>query len=175
MKTCTKCKETKELSEFHKQNATLNTYKAECAVCARKRKNEWRKKNAQKERQKWQEWYKDNKEKRDEYQKEYMSKHQKENSAYWNAANAKRRATKLKATPAWLTEEHKFMLEEIYDLRRLRTELTGVEHHVDHIVPLKGKTCCGLHVPWNLQVIPAYENLSKSNSISDSRRTLCHV
>jgi hypothetical protein len=79
------------------------------------------------------------------------------------AIEAKRRAKKLQCTPKWLTEDHFNQIGMIYCMSDMMTKSTGVPHHVDHIIPLQGKTVNGLHVPWNLQVIPAVDNFKKSN------------
>lgn len=64
--------------------------------------------------------------------------------------------------PKWLSNFHIQQIKDHYKMARDITELTGVQYHVDHIVPLNGEKVSGLHVPWNLQVIPAIENISKS-------------
>ena len=76
---------------------------------------------------------------------------------------AERRAQKSLATPRWLSEKQKAEIEDLYWLCSDVSITTGEPYHVDHIVPLKGKKVCGLHVPWNLQVLPADINISKSN------------
>ena len=64
------------------------------------------------------------------------------------------------ATPSWVDKRK---LHEIYKNRVDISNETGIIHHVDHIYPLRGELVCGLHVPENLQIIPAYENMEKSN------------
>ena len=83
-----------------------------------------------------------------------------------NALNTKRRAAELNATPPWLTPEQLEEIRKIYIKCSKISKKTGIKHHVDHIVPLQGKNVRGLHVPWNLQIIPAYGpngNMSKGN------------
>lgn len=74
-----------------------------------------------------------------------------------------RQASKAKRTPAWLTKDDEWFMREVYHLARIRTESTGIKWHVDHIIPLRGKYVSGLHVPSNLQVIPAKMNYLASN------------
>lgn len=94
-----------------------------------------------------------------------LNEYRKNNPEKFIALNAKRRANKLNATPEWLTKEHVLEIEELFLCARMFRLYTGQEYHVDHIIPLQGKNVCGLHVPWNLQVILAKENLIKSNKI----------
>jgi hypothetical protein len=92
---------------------------------------------------------------------DYLSNFYKANKERYVAARARRRAAQDSATPAWLTAIDKAMIQEMYDVSEARYIQTGIKHHVDHIVPINGKNVAGMHVPWNLQVITAHENLSK--------------
>ena len=92
---------------------------------------------------------------------DYLSNFYKANKERYVAARARRRAAQDSATPAWLTAIDKAMIQEMYDVSEARYIQTGIKHHVDHIVPINGKDVAGMHVPWNLQVITAHENLSK--------------
>lgn len=78
---------------------------------------------------------------------------------------AHRRAAKLLCTPKWITEYCRHEIRELYKKRDALVKLTGISFHVDHIIPLQGVNVSGLHVPWNLQIIPACENLSKGNKL----------
>ena len=86
-----------------------------------------------------------------------------------NVDTAFRRSAKKQRTPRWLTPDDFWMIEQVYELAALRTKMFGFKWHVDHIIPLQGKTVSGLHVPWNLQVIPALVNLKKGNKIVEAR------
>ena len=85
------------------------------------------------------------------------------NRAVCNALSMKYHAQKLNATPSWLTNEHLSEIEDFYVIAKVFQLYTGNEYHVDHIVPLQGKTVCGLHVPWNMQLLTRAENSSKQN------------
>lgn len=95
---------------------------------------------------------------REECNKCYQKRYSKENRGAFRATVARRRASKIKATPSWLNPTDFIIIKHLYDS-------CPEGYHVDHIVPLRGKTVCGLHVPWNLRVIPAEENLSKGNRV----------
>lgn len=92
-------------------------------------------------------------------------------SSQWAKANrpkvavveARRRAAELQRTTHWDTEWDDLVISEAFDLRTRRLEATGVQWHVDHIVPLQGKTVSGLHNGHNMAVIPASANLRKKN------------
>lgn len=79
------------------------------------------------------------------------------------AWHARRRATKIKAIPAWAGEFDSFAMTEAARLCRLRLAATGFAWEVDHMIPLQASEACGLHCAANFQVIPMTLNASKQN------------
>jgi hypothetical protein len=84
-----------------------------------------------------------------------------------NALVSARKQYIKQRTPKWIDSEELGLIKEVYDLATKRTEMTGFAWHVDHIIPLQGKTVSGLHVMANLQVIPGIDNIRKKNKYAE--------
>ena len=154
-KTCTKCKEEKALDQFYKR-ANRDAYHSWCKQCKHESSKKWNAKNKQKHSELNSAWYEANKEKHLANSKKWYNANK---SRKLETTTAREARCKL-ATPAWADRE---LIKELYALAQKLTEQTGIPHEVDHVIPLQGKNVSGLHVPENLQVIPASENRRKSN------------
>ena len=110
--------------------------------------------NKEERRLKTKEWRKKNPERRKELNRKYSSKP--EAKAKHRIVQAYRRARQISATPIWLS------ISQVEEIKNIYLNCPK-NFHVDHIVPLKGKMVCGLHVPWNLQCLPEIDNMKKSN------------
>ena len=188
MKTCTKCKVSKEPHEFGKHKHTRDGLNSWCKQCSYERTRKWKAENPE-----WQQKY--NKKRKARYRKDpefkakcnqsskntYHNKH-KNDAEYMERMYEKKReyvAQNLDKYNAWtadyrqrkrhsakhMTDLDKFVIGEAYKLAKEREQTTGIAWHVDHIVPLRGETVCGLHVASNIQVIPAKQNLVKGNKL----------
>lgn len=191
MKKCKKCSKNKSLEEFSinsKQKDGRATY---CKLCFNEYYKSYRKINLNKKKLSEKLYYDKNREdilvKKRVYRKDNNEKIKIKKKVFYNsnkssinartkdwreknpgqvkANNIKRLVREIKATPKWLTKEQ---MEEINAFYFLSKELAwlnqdGKPHHVDHIIPLQGKNVCGLHVPWNLQLLSAKDNMIKGN------------
>lgn len=129
-----KQKNVEKLKDYQKQYNILNEQK----------RIEWRKNNPN-------------------YMRNYFIHYYYENKEKFLMNTSRRRAAQLQRTPAWLSDDQITSIENLYFQAKMLEIETGIKHHVDHIIPLQGKTVSGLHVPENLRVISAKENLSKNN------------
>ena len=151
--------------KWHKQNL-------ERALANMRR---WREQNPEQKQKTSRRWYEktrdQNREKDRERSKLWYAQNPaqaKENGKRWREKNldrvrfldARRRAKKKQATPAWADP---VAINAIYsEALRLEKE-TGMPYEVDHVFPLQSKYMCGLHVENNLQILTQEENRKKSN------------
>lgn len=92
-------------------------------------------------------------------------KYAKENPEKINANTAKRRASNKSRILTLLPDLELDMkiIRDIYKQAKIIKQSTGIQHHVDHIIPLQSNTVSGLHVSWNLQILSQSENCAKNN------------
>lgn len=89
---------------------------------------------------------------------EYVKRRRAANPEMVKAENAKRRAARRNACPPWVLKNE---VSKVYFACEILNQITGKPHNVDHVMPLKAETLCGLHVPGNLRAVPRRINLRK--------------
>ncbi|MFA6204235.1 MAG: hypothetical protein WC710_13745 [Gallionella sp.] len=89
-----------------------------------------------------------------------LAKKARDNPEIGAMRTAKRRAAELMATPKWANHAE---IKSVYREAAKLTKLTGIRHDVDHVIPVRGRDVCGLHVGNNLQILTKEANQRKSN------------
>lgn len=174
MKHCPKCNQEKPFEAFYASSTHKSGYASWCKGCESERSKVKNQSNRERRLTKAKEWRDNNsetakkailawREKNQKAYKNYFVEYAKANRGKINAKWMKREAAKKCRTPSWLTPDMSKAIEVEYSLAAWCSDVMKEPYHVDHIVPLQGKTVSGLHVPWNLQVIPAKLNQQKSN------------
>jgi hypothetical protein len=168
MKICYKCGAPKPLDAFHNTRSNKDGKAGQCKTCSNTARIANARKNPERERAKFLAWTAANNERYRAISKQYRETNSERLKAYvsdWKNRNrgkvreaCSRRKTKIRrATPPCLTPEDFAYMAAVYQAG----EELGLQ--VDHYVPIIHPLVCGLHVPWNLQLLTPAENRAKSN------------
>lgn len=176
MKHCCRCQISKPPSEFYKNSARKDGLQTRCKDCCKKDNDAYRSAHPERTRAYVNACAAKFREKRREAaRRRYyadIEKHRargRKTALAWQAKNPGRaaerarrwEAARIKAMPAWAEPE---LLELIY------AEAAHRRLEVDHIIPLRGRNVCGLHVHYNLQLLSRSENARKGNRLDERFR-----
>lgn len=185
-KFCNGCKTNKEFDLFSKCSSGKYGLSSQCKACYKlyyqSKKHEidsaskirtaaWRLKNQEKYRAYSIEYYQKHTEKIKAKSAKYQPLWRAKNPGKTLALTRKYQISKINACPPWINLSE---IEKIYD-EAAKIRKNGIDVHVDHIIPLRGKMVCGLHVPWNLRIIPAKDNMKKNAKMPESCDFLAFV
>jgi hypothetical protein len=175
-KTCKLCSQTKDIKFFYKSSTCRLGVRNVCKKCQNLQRVVYNKIYRQTHRE-WsrayhRHWHQLHKEMHLKWARRWKQNNPKKVLAYqrkWTKRNPGKvrshrtltLARRLKRVPSWVIKNPTILsqIERIYQNR-------PKGYHVDHIIPLCGKLVSGLHVPWNLQYLPAHENRKKYNSFN---------
>lgn len=159
LKICKVCQVLKDYNCFHKSDTCIGGYLHLCKDCRNKKIRDKYHSDLTKSRERKNNYYSRNRDRMREGRRGHYNRHKSDYLARYYL----RQEHISQATPSWVTKDMLDELKSIYKFSQTLSQSSGIQYHVDHIVPLKGKLVCGLHVPWNLQIIPAEDNLAKGN------------
>lgn len=184
-KVCSDCGNKKSWTEFQRNKKSSDGLRWNCKDCrSDQRRREWsdnKEENHKKQaeykaanRDKVLRWKKEsyyrNREAILSKQKEYVEKNHEKRLEYQRShyksnrhiyiANARKREGRLNEG---INNQFNDRMKEIYYVCEVVSKETGLEHHVDHIIPLTHSDVCGIHCPWNVQILTKDENQVKKN------------
>lgn len=139
----------------------------EKAKAQREASNRYRKAHPEKVKAQRKIYYARNKDREIENNRAYKEANPEKVKAIKAIDTAKQRANKAQRSPSWLSQSQKDEIKDWYYAAQELSKIFPWKLHVDHIIPLRGDNVSGLHVAWNLQLLPAKVNLSKSNKLEE--------
>ena len=145
-KECTSLSDKLRRDSIPKENKEIKLsknreYKKQNKDAINKNNRDWRRANPEKDKEIHNNWIENNSWKRAFY-------------------TSQRRNLIKKATPKWANFAY---IKLFYEMAKMEENRLGIEVHVDHIVPIKGKNVCGFHVEDNLQLLFGKDNREKHN------------
>lgn len=161
-KKCNKCYTVKPLLDFTKNKRSKDGFENRCKLCDAARLREYYERKREQLSDYGRKKYLENKESEKERKKLYRLA----NPHVIATQSSMYRVSRARSVIPCLTKQDLDRIKTKYKEAQWMTRHTGIKHHVDHIIPLKGKLVSGLHVPCNLRVITASYNLSKRNSFA---------